>query len=141
MNSLILPQMTRTTFVVILQMAEHLLLSLMTIQAYHLILIRLDAQFHRDLILRLIQQAKERLIHNSSESCSCAQAFQSFKKFYLSPGNVWYCCVKLFFSLFVQINGQDDPSVLVKRVQAKGLQGTIFCNCVLKYLLIHVNTC
>jgi len=32
MNSLILPQMT--TFVVILQMAEHLLLSLMTIQAY-----------------------------------------------------------------------------------------------------------
>ena len=126
-----------TTFVVILQMAEHLLLSLMTIQAYHLILIRLDAQFHRDLILRLIQQA--RLIHNSSESCSCA--FQSFKKFYLSPGNVWYCCVKLFFLLFVQINGQDDPSVLVKRVQAKGLQGTIFCNCVLKYLLIHVNTC
>ena len=137
MNSLILPQMTN--FVVILQMTEHLLLSLMTIQAYQLILIRLDAQFHRDLILRLIQQAKERLIHNSSGSCSCA--FQSFKKFYLSPGNVWYCCVKLFFSLFVQINGQDDPSVLVKRVQAKGLQGTIFCNCVLKYLLIHVNTC
>jgi len=135
MNSLILPQMT--TFVVILQMAEHLLLSLMTIQAYHLILIRLDAQFH----LILIQQAKERLIHNSSKSCSCAFRVQSFKKFYLSPGNVWYCCVKLFFLLFVQINGQDDPSVLVKRVQAKGLQGTIFCNCVLKYLLIHVNTC
>ena len=83
-----------TTFVVILQMAEHLLLTLMTIQAICLILIRLDAQFHRDLILRLIQQAKERLIHNSSESCSCA--LQSFKKFYLSPGNVWYCCVKLF---------------------------------------------
>ena len=139
MNSLILPQMT--TFVVILQMAEHLLLSLMTIQAYHLILIRLDAQFHSDLILRLIQQAKERLIHNSSKSCSRAFRVQSFKKFYLSPGNVWYCCVKLFFLLFVQINGQDDPSVLVKRVQAKGLQGTIFCNCVLKYLLIHVNTC
>ena len=47
-----------TTFVVILQIAERLLLSLMTIQAYHLILIRLDAQFH----LILIQQAKERLI-------------------------------------------------------------------------------
>ena len=134
MNSLILPQMT--TFVVILQMAEHLLLSLMTIQAYHLILIRLDAQFH----LILIQQAKERLIHNSSNLKSCSCAFQSFKKFYLSPGNVWYCCVKLFFPLFVQINSQDGPSVLVKRVQAKGLQGTIFCNCVLKYLLIHVNT-
>ena len=59
MNSLILPQMT--TFVVILQVAEHLLLSLLTIQAYHLILIRLDVQFH----LILIQQAKERLILQS----------------------------------------------------------------------------
>ena len=61
MNSLILPQMT--TFVVILQMAEHLLLSLMTIQAYtsSLILIRLDVQFH----LILIQQAKKRLILQS----------------------------------------------------------------------------
>ena len=70
MNSLILPQMT--TFVVILQMAEHLLLSLMTIQAYHLILIRLDAQFH----LILIQQAKERLIHNSSVLLLCFPKFQ-----------------------------------------------------------------
>ena len=61
MNSLILPQMT--TFVVILQMAEHLLLSLMTIQAYSLILIRLDVQFH--LILTGIQQAKKRLILQS----------------------------------------------------------------------------
>jgi len=50
-----------TTFVVILQMAEHLLLSLMTIQAYSLILIRLDVQFH----LILIQQAKKRLILQS----------------------------------------------------------------------------
>jgi len=61
MNSLILPQMTTGTFVVILQMAEHLLLSLMTIQAYSLILIRLDVQFH----LILIQQAKKRLILQS----------------------------------------------------------------------------
>ena len=134
MNSLILPQMT--TFVVILQMAEHLLLSLMTIQAYHLILIRLDAQFHRDLILRLIQQAKERLIHNSSESCSCA--FQSFKKVYLSPGNVWYCCVKLLFTLFVQIRWPGRPQCTGNTCTGERLAGDNILPLCIK---MFVNTC